>query len=162
METPETVPPALLLAGYEQACERFYAAMNGNDSAATFIPLFEALGWVFSIDEGFKRLWKAEPRSLESWSDGFIHGDTVKGVRYARGRVHHQWAEALWLSPGAQLPRTLPFMLGEWRWRPKLPGSRSVEYGEAEYDQHVAAVPARVTLGELSLCFAHALPALAP
>jgi hypothetical protein len=30
------------------------------------------------------------------WTEGFTHGDVVKGVRFARNRVHHQGADALW------------------------------------------------------------------
>jgi hypothetical protein len=72
--------------------------------------------------------------------------------------VHHQWADALWLSLGTRPPRTA---LGEWRWRPELPAGRNDEF-KAEYEQHVAANPAPVTLGELSQCFADAVPVLAP
>lgn len=56
-----------------------------------------------------------------------------------------------------------PFPLAfiEWRWRPELPPGRVEEF-KAEYEQHVAASPARVTLGDLSVCFADALPVLAP
>ena len=46
-------------------------------------------------------------------------------------------------------------MLGEWRWRPDLPAGSNNEF-ETEYRERVAAAPARVTLGELSQCFADA------
>jgi hypothetical protein len=158
----ESVPAFLLLAGYEQACQRFYSAMNGTDSDATFIPLFEALSWAVSIDSRFQGWWEAAPTNpAKWWSDGFIHGDTVKGVRFARNRVHHQWADALWLSGGAELPRLTPFILGEWRWRPELPEGENNRF-KAEYEQHVAANPARITLGDLSQCFGDALPVLTP
>ena len=55
----ETVPAALLLAGYEGACRRFYAVMNTSDRDVTFVPLFEALSWAVSIDDRFKDVWKA-------------------------------------------------------------------------------------------------------
>ena len=159
---PETVPATLLIDGYEQACKRFYSSMNGSDRDATFMPLFEALSWIVCIDERLQSVWKAAPTNPSRlWSDGFTHGDTVKGVRFARNRVHHQWADALWLSLGAQLPRKLPFMLGEWRWRPELPPGRNNEF-EAEYKHYVAGNPARVTLSELSQCFAEARVALLP
>jgi hypothetical protein len=126
----ETIPVAVQVDGFEQACGRFYAAMNGTDRDATFIPLFDALNWAVSIDDRFQSIWKeASPRSSEWWSDGFAHGDTVKGVRFARNRVHHQWADALWLSLGTRPPRQAP---GEWRWRPDLSHGRSRRF-ETEY-----------------------------
>jgi len=34
----------------------------------------------------------------QMWTEGFTHGDVVKGMRFARNRVHHQGADALWSS----------------------------------------------------------------
>ncbi len=147
------IPVSVLLDGYEQACQRFYDAMNGTSRDNTFMPLFEALSWAVSLDDRLQNIWKeAPPRTSKWWSDGFAHGDTVKGVRFARNRVHHQWADALWLSHGAELPRQIPFSLTEWRWRTDLPSGRSNEF-LAEYQDNVAACPVRVTLGDLSQCF---------
>lgn len=56
---------------------------------------------------------------------------------------------------------SFPLKFMEWRWRPELPPGRGEEF-KAEYEQHVAASPARVTLGDLSACFADALSVLAP
>lgn len=153
----------LLVNGYEQACQRFYNVMNTDERDRTFPPLFEALSWAVCIDDRFQRLWEAaKTNPAEWWSDGFTHGDTIRGVRYARNRVHHQWADALWLSrSGAQLPLRLPFAFAEWRWRPELPPGRHDEF-KPEYEQYVAANPARITLGDLSQCYAEALPVLDP
>jgi len=56
----------------------------------TFIPLFGALNWAASIDIYF----------FENGSP--IGDDLLTGVRFARNRVHHQWALALarYDSPG--------------------------------------------------------------
>jgi len=144
------------IEGYEQAARRFYDVMNETDPLATFIPLFDALGWAVAIDSRFQGAWQqARTNPAKWWSDGFIHGDTVKGVRFARNRVHHHWADALETTRGAQIPRVLPFALMEWRWRAELPPGRSDEFKE-HYDQEVASHPARVTLGDLSECFADA------
>lgn len=118
--TSESVPVYLLIDGFEQSCDRFYLAMKSTSRDATFIPLFEALNWAVSIDERLQKAWSAAPTNpAKFWSDGFAHGDTVKGVRFARNRVHHQWADALWLSlDSARLPsrnpRPIPFGVGEW------------------------------------------------
>jgi hypothetical protein len=53
---PEPIPPSLLVAGYEQACQRFYAVMRSEDRAETFPPLFETLSRVVSIDDRFQSL----------------------------------------------------------------------------------------------------------
>ena len=142
-----------LLGGFEAASQRFYDASLGEDADSTFRPLFESLQWAVSLDDRLQASWKAAPTNhAEWWSDGFIHGDDVKGVRHARHRVHHQWADAVYLSAGAQFPMTLPFAFHEWRWRLDMPPGRDDRF-KREYDDHLAATPVRVTLGSLSLCF---------
>jgi hypothetical protein len=142
-----------LLGGFEAAAERFYAAGLGDDADATFRPLFESLHWAVSLDDRLQATWKTTATNpAEWWSDGFIHGDDVKGVRHARHRVHHQWADALYLTGGAQFPMTFPFTFHEWRWRPDLPPGRDDRL-KGEYDLHLAATPVRITLGNLTLCF---------
>lgn len=142
-----------LVGGFDAASQRFYDASLGEDADSTFRPLFESLEWAVSLDDRLQASWKvAATNQAEWWSDGFIHGDDVKGVRHARHRVHHQWADAVWLSAGAQLPMTLPFAFHEWRWRPDLPPGRNDQF-KREYDAQLAATPVRNTLGNLSLCF---------
>jgi hypothetical protein len=140
-----------------------FAFLRASWKRSSRAPLYEALSWAVSIDDRFQSLWAAaRTNPAKWWSDGFAHGDTVRGLRYARNRVHHQWADALWLShSGFSFPISFPLAFIEWRWRPELPPGRGEEF-KAEYEQHVAASPARVTLGDLSVCFADALPVLAP
>lgn len=150
------VPISTFIEGYEQAARRFYDVMKETDPLATFIPLFDALGWAVAIDSRFQGAWEQAPTNpAKWWSDGFIHGDTVKGVRFARNRVHHHWADALETTSGAEIPRVLPFALMEWRWRAELPLGLNDEFKE-HYDQEVVSHPARITLGDLSECFADA------
>ena len=88
--------------GYRQALERFHAARLGSDASTAFMPLFEALSWVASLDE---RLDYPDLGEL-------------RGLRFARNRVHHQWADALWLDDaGAQFPVSFPMAFFEWRWQ---------------------------------------------
>jgi hypothetical protein len=147
-----SVPLAVLIDGFEQACSRFYAVMNETDHDAAFLPLFEALSWIVCLDERFQDLLPTSPTGGRFWSDDFGHGDTLKGVRFARNRVQHQWADAVAFSLGTRQPRQAA---GEWRWRPTLT-SRGNSQFEAQYKQHVAAHPVRVTLGQLQDCFAAA------
>jgi hypothetical protein len=159
----ERVTTRSLLAGFEEAAQRFYVASKETDSDAAFRPLFEALNWSVSLDDRLQAAWEASPTNpAKWWSDGFIHGDDVKGVRYARNRVHHQWADALFLSSsGRAYPRTYPLVFHEWRWRLELPAGRNTQF-QAEYAAQLAAGPARVTLGNLSLCFHDAAGELSP
>jgi hypothetical protein len=151
------VPVSTFIRGYEEAAQRFYEVMKGTDPLATFIPLFDALGWAVAIDTRFQDSWKhLKPLpGMKMWSDGFIHGDTVKGFRFARNRVHHHWADALETTSGRAYPVTYPKTFMEWRWRAELPPGKNDEFKE-HYKQDVASHPVRVTLGSLSECFADA------
>src|SRR5437870_4591481 len=141
------VPIATFIEGYEHAMRRFLDVRNSRDAVATFLPLFEALNWAVAIDSRFEEAWRGDPlyREGEWWSDGYINGDTVKGLRFARNRVHHQWAEALQMTSGASFPLTFPMTCMEWRWRIELPAGDSDQF-KGDYDQEVASHPARVTL----------------
>jgi hypothetical protein len=141
----QSVKLALLILGFEEARGRFLEVRLSLDADAVFLPLFEALSWTVSIDERLQRIWKAAPTNPDKWwSEGFTHGDVVKGVRFARNRVHHQWADALW--PSRHEGRVI------WRWRPTLPAGRN-RTGEGEYADRVATRPAIDTLSDLSDCF---------
>jgi hypothetical protein len=52
-----------------------------------------------------------------------------------------------------------PVGFHEWRWRDELPPGRDNQFQPA-YNAHLASMPARVTLGNLSLCFHDAAGAL--
>ncbi len=149
----ERVTLRSLVGGFEEAAQRFYVASKGTDPDLAFRPLFEALNWSVSVDDRLQAIWEARRTNpAKWWSDGFIHGDDVKGMRYARNRVHHQWADALFSSSGFAFPITFPLVFQEWRWRLTLPPGRNDEF-LAEYGAHLAGAPARLTLGNLSLCF---------
>lgn len=127
------VAPGTLLRGLREAATRFEDASRGGDSEATFLPLFEALNWTVSLDE---RL-------------GYPRSPVLRGLRYARNRVHHQWADALEITPGRGLPFALPTILGDWSWRQSLPPGRDSR-GEAEYEAYLAGRAARATLNSVS------------
>jgi hypothetical protein len=137
--------------------------MRSEDRAETFPPLFEALSWAVSIDDRFQSLWAAaRTNQARWWSDGFAHGDTARG-HPLRPQPHTSsvGGRAMAQPLGILVPVAFPLGFIEWRWRPELPPGRGEEF-KAEYEQHIAASPARVTLGDLSACFADALPVLAP
>jgi hypothetical protein len=127
-----------LIRGYTEALGRFHEAKLGRDPVAAFLPLFEALNWAASIDE---RLEYPEHPEL-------------RGLRFARNRVHHQWAEALRLTEDGELPATLPMVFFEWRWRDRLPHGERGAREESTYAKHLAGRPARRTLDAVAEFFA--------
>jgi hypothetical protein len=126
---PEPVDRAWFFRGFLSAVDRFHAAALGTDPEDAFHALFEALAWVSSIDERLGL--PQDPAAL-------------RGLRFVRHRVHHQWAHTLWLDTrGAQLPVRLPFAFFEWRWREvdELP-SGWASRDEPTYSQVLAGAPA--------------------
>jgi hypothetical protein len=62
--------------------------MNTSDYVNAFIALFEALSWSVAIDSRFQQCWQEAPTNpSKRWSDGYAHGDTLKGVRFPRWRT---------------------------------------------------------------------------
>jgi hypothetical protein len=117
-----------------QAFVRYEQAALEKDSEDAFHALFECLAWAVSLDE---RL-------------GFPDQPELRGLRFVRNRVHHQWADALWLDErGESFPLRIPPVYYEWRWREveDLPSGRPSPDDEAAYRQHLAGNAARFTLG---------------
>lgn len=79
--TAATATLAWLVNGYRRALERFDATADQRDAEERFIPLFEALNWAVAISD--------YPGSSVRVDD------TIRGLRFARNRVHHQWADAI-------------------------------------------------------------------
>ena len=147
-----TVTFRLLLGGYLAALERFHEARLTRDSSAAFRPLFEALNWAVALDDQVAARWAPHGQPLGlSWSDQIANGEYVRAVRFARNRVHHQWADALVLTDGFTFPATFPIAFHEWRWRPssELPVGRSDQDRQARYDELLAGQPARFALDVL-------------
>jgi len=118
------------VAGLRGAIERLEAAVGRTDDAqGTYIPLFEALNWIASLDDRIGTHWR--PSSSEKlgnkWRDQVSHGAVIAAVDWVRNVVHHQWADALRLDPsghGLQLSPNLylsPDLLlradHAWVWR---------------------------------------------
>jgi hypothetical protein len=129
-----TIPIGNLVAGFLAARERFETARLGRDPVRPFHPLFEALAWAVTLDE---RL-------------GYPDDPQLRGLRYARNAVHHQWADALELDDsGAAFPITFPMVFFEWRWTRELPPPKQ-KRDEPFYREHLAGHPARHALGAVA------------
>lgn len=116
-----------------------FAEVDTNMSTGheTFLPLFEALNWAASIDEFLGT--QKEP--------------IIRALRFARNRVHHQWANALYFMPGSEagtwvLGVSRLGVASQWHWRPavELPVGRTDAEGEAAYRAHLETKSAGVTL----------------
>jgi hypothetical protein len=143
MRVEQVVGIHVLAWGYRKAHERFKDATQLVDAPVefTFPPLFEALNWAVTLGDRLGR--PSHPY--------------LAGIRFARNRVHHNWANALYyvrdpdipVSPG--LVRFGPF---EWRWRPahELPVGEST-VGESDYRQLLEHRNAAEALDEVASFF---------
>jgi hypothetical protein len=155
----EVLSPRLLHIGFQRARDRYMAEGRlATDPAEALLPIIEALNWATTLDERLAAD-KGTPPSLDwTWRDKHEQGRVMRGVRFVRNRVHHQWATALYLDlRGAELPMPLPAPLFEWRWRSRLPPGHD-NHGEDDYRDHLAEHPARRTLDALSELFLEAVP----
>jgi hypothetical protein len=149
-------PVGLMVAGYRGALDRLSNVLKNPDATAddVFIPLFEALNWAASID-----LFLIEGGTP-------VQDELLTGVRFARNRVHHQWAKALARvdtpAPGPRITlaetssqRIEPRQEFFWYWlkAQQLPAStppvRGLPSGEQEYKDKLAGNPAEETLVKL-------------
>jgi hypothetical protein len=129
-----------MVEGYIKALDRLRSETGSGDAGEreTFLPLFEALNWAASIDLYFDEAGKP------------IGNDLLTAVRFARNRVHHQWARALrrYDSPGVpmiHLATTSSRLVGPppgfwWHWveAHELPPGKPWAKGEAAYKAQLA------------------------
>ena len=130
------VTSQVLLGGLEQALERLQEAAQGQQWAPVYFAAFETLNWAVVLDDHLGR-----PRTRHQPTD-----DHLSAMRFARDRVHHQWADAFELDLGVigilglgelgkmQLGRTA----GAFPWRPVgdlplAPPSHANPAGRAAY-----------------------------
>lgn len=147
----------MLYEGYIAAYGRFVVAAKGRDAAKGFHPLFETLNWAVALDDRIGAHWAPEGKPLDwRWRERVSGAEVMKGVRWARNSVHHQWSDTLVQTKGARFPMTFPVVFFEWVWRParELPDpGRPDSNGEIAYEEHLEGRPARVTLAQLSEVF---------
>jgi hypothetical protein len=154
----------VLLAGYKAAVERFHDARVERDAVATFLPLFEALNWVTALDDQVGARWAPAGTALGwRWRDKIDEGHFVAAVRFARNRIHHQWADALELTDGLTFPVRWPLAWHEWRWRASadLPAGKDERHRDV-YDELLADQPARYALDALDRAYSQLAELLEP
>ena len=151
------VTAGVLYDGFSHARERFEAKVASQaGTAEIYVPLFETLNWASALDDRLRE------DQTKDWHAAVEGGSVVLGVRFARNRVHHQWAAALELTEGFSFPVTFPKAFHEWRWRGDLPAGHPFEAGEKIYKRELVGKPARLALRDLSKVFAEALSEAGP
>lgn len=143
-----------LLSGFKEAYKRTRDTKNEKDPEKLFHCLFETLNWIVAIDDRLR-----SDKHDDSWFDQYrINGDEgnfIRALRFARNRVHHQWADIVFNTPGGQLPMQLPAALHEWRWEklsnlpPALPHFADYE-GKLLYLLLLEDQPARMALQKVA------------
>lgn len=172
------VPVVTLVAGFDQALYRFAThdgGVNPSSAERAYLALFEVLNWLHAIDDRLQHDWPGERQEREHWYRAFEAGRTLPGVRYARNRVHHQWADAIagmrvgsfaglreGTVPDPPLVRPLRGEFrdpigeaGRWRWVAELPpAERPDREGQDAYRDRLAGRLVRETFDELAILFA--------
>lgn len=102
-----------------------------------YLALFEALNWGVSLDLLLTRDWPFDEITFgKYWCDEFAGGDLIRGFRWARNTVHHDWSYALDIDPKAVvfLRRIDLFSLC---WRSDLRPNRGKSAGETAYHEYL-------------------------
>jgi hypothetical protein len=137
-----------LVSGFTEALRRFREVRVAKDQRGTFVALAECLMWTATLSE---RLDLAR-------GDGQTR-DLLHAFKWIRNRVHHQWADAVYLDESAaEFPMRFPLSFFEWRWRaseqvPDADRRHPDHHGREDYDELMAGEPVRRTLRALIAAF---------
>jgi hypothetical protein len=168
----ERVRARLLTGGFTQAYERFQDAQTANDPQAAFFALFETLNWAHAVDDLIALTWspRGQVQGYDWRTDRALAGsdelaDIMRGLRYARNRVHHQWAAALDMgkgqTSGLAFPVSFPVTFGAvraWVWRriddlPTPPNEGREAPGRAAYINALDGRPPQAALAIINEAF---------
>lgn len=150
------MPFSAMVTGFRQALQRFKASNEGTDPVAASLPLFEALSWAVALDERVKKDWAPDGIKNQPGWDWAVRlsseadAEAVRGVRFIRNRIHHQWADAVRIEEGGSRysPRTF-----EWVWvradELPPPDKGFGERGREGYERLLEGRPAEFTLAIL-------------
>lgn len=135
--------------GFAGASRRFLE--GPGDASSAYVALYEALNWAVALDARTAELWA--PRGVDDmpgwrWREEIRGAEVLRGIRFARNAMHHDWAEVLELSGGKFSPRPRTGS-GVWIWRPLSdlpPRGRDDKEGEAVYGAELEGRLVRSTL----------------
>jgi hypothetical protein len=123
-----------------------------------YISLSEALNWAVTLDRRYQQVWpEGDPKS---WWSPFDGGASVRGLRYARNCVSHDWTEAIAMPEDRrdQKPRA---MFIHWKWTWPLPARKPDPEGEGFYRDHLVGEPVAISLPRMAVVFIEGLNRLA-
>ena len=147
-----------MVVGYIDAAGRFNRATGRGQGTLAYVALSEALNWAVSLEDRTRRDWApdGEPVGWE-WRERLPNTEVMAGVRFARNRVHHQWADAMVIEQRTY-PYKFPLLVPEWKWRPANdlpPGDQKHPDpdGEAAYRRFLEGRQVSVALDDLSGVF---------
>jgi hypothetical protein len=147
-----------LFAFFTQEVEAYIDVYRSKDEDGVLKALCHALFWACALDEWLKR---RHPSSHEGFVKSDPDGEVMKGLRYARNRVVHQFQQLLYLGSGPSFPIRLPVVFFEYKWKPsaRLPPP-DLKYPQADlraaYDARLARKAARHTLSQVRQFFGRA------
>ena len=113
-------------------------------------------------------LYREDPQ----WWEATAGGEVMRAVRFARNRVHHQWAAAFgearregttdplsYEAPGFGITaRAFAGPSARWYWAGRLPEGSKDSKGENLYRKHLAGQPVRAVLYRLNDLFRQIQP----
>lgn len=118
-------------------------------SIERYFALFEALNWAVSIDDRLNSDWPfAEIAHGTFWCDEFSGGGLIRGLRFARNSVHHDWSLGLDLDP-LENPFQQRIELLWLCWAEELAGDEQGE-GATAYRDYLSGRAVGDTLFEIS------------
>jgi hypothetical protein len=153
----DRMPFGAMASGLRGAVERFKGTSPLSDPVAAAIPLFEALNWAVALDDRVREDWAPDGVDRQPGWDWVIRlsnvtdAEAVRGIRFIRNRVHHQWADALRIAKGQSRYPARGF---DWVWASAdelpPPKGRFDELGHAGYQRLLKGRPADFTLATLA------------
>ncbi|HEV7564756.1 MAG TPA: hypothetical protein VGO31_02225 [Microbacteriaceae bacterium] len=125
------VDVGVLARGFHEALGRF-KIVDVSDAEAAFLPMFEMLNWATAIDERCSRDFAPDGTDHlpgKGWEQRLVGREVVRGLRFARNVVHHEWAEAVEWRPAGP----------GWVWRQAADLRSRRTPGREHYERDLAA-----------------------
>ena len=139
-----------MFEGFHGAATRFLEAVENGWATQTYVALFEALNWAVVLDERTAKIWAPRGEILGwDWRGEIEGAEMLRGVRFARNSMHHDWSEVLELAASEHLQEGEPLPNQQWIWREvaNLPRRGKDEPdAEAVYIEQLAGRLVRSTL----------------
>jgi hypothetical protein len=144
-----------MMGGFIDATGRFRDATGRRDADAASSALSEALDAAVRLEDWIRKHWIVRGQALGwSWREMLPMTELMPAIRFVRGRVHHQFADAAAVRERTY-PYKFPLLAPEWAWRPaeELPppdlGHPDRHGGEAAYRKLLEGRPVQVGLDAL-------------